>query len=209
MAFVLMLALHHTAWAQGIVYGYPQQPIYYSAGVADYETNVDINGDGTPDFTIISTSSYDADIAPLGSNSIIAIPEIAPDVGYFVAALSNGVSIGSSLEPIPGAQWYSQTTDQFGRAAIGSQAQFGGQPVVIGYFAGKPSAYVGFDLVDSGVNYYGWMQLSNPLNLVYGQVVDWAYESKPDTPIFAGEVPEPSMLALLTLGALFALFRRR
>jgi hypothetical protein len=68
---------------------------------------------------------------------------------------------------------------------------------------------VGFDLVDDGLNYYGWIQLSNPLNIIAGQAVDWAYESAPNTPIIAGAVPEPSTLAFLSLGGLLILASRR
>ncbi len=194
--------------AQGIIYGSPQQPINYSAGFVDSETFIDVNGDGTPDFDIISTSGFSASIAPLGNNSLIAIPETSPDVGSFVAALNQGTSIGSSLDPIPNAQWYNNQTDGLGSAAIGAQALFDNQLVVLGFFAGQPSAYVGFDLVANGNNYYGWMQLSNPLALVNGQVEDWAYESDANTPIQAGAVPEPSTLALLAVGGAALLLRK-
>lgn len=63
-----------TAKSQGVIYAQPSQPIYYAAGVLDNTVDIDVNGDGIPDFAIISTSSYTADIAPLGNNSIIAVP---------------------------------------------------------------------------------------------------------------------------------------
>ncbi len=56
---------------------------------------------------------------------------------------------------------------------------------------------------------YGWVRLSidsmtNPEvpNLIHlgPLVVDWAYETRPDTPILAGVVPEPSSWALLLAG---------
>jgi hypothetical protein len=204
-----MFAACQPASAQGIIYGSPQQPTYYSAGVVDSETDIDINNDGVPDFAIISTSGFSAEIAPLGSNSIVAIPEPSPDLGYFAAALSNGTTVDSSLTPVLNAEWYNRTTDEFGSVVIGSQAGIDNQLVVLGYFAGLPSAYVGFDLVDDGLNYYGWIQLSNPLNIIAGQAVDWAYESAPNTPIIAGAVPEPSTLAFLSLGGLLILASRR
>jgi len=33
--------------------------------------------------------------------------------------------------------------------------------------------------------------------------LDYAYQTSPNTPIFAGEVPEPSTLALLALSGVF------
>jgi hypothetical protein len=64
------------------------------------------------------------------------------------------------------------------------------------------NGYIGFDLVQDGNNYYGWMQIQSSLGLdlgLYGSVTAWAYETSPNTPIFAGEVPEPSTVALLAL----------
>lgn len=207
IALVFLAMSRGITESQGVIYSSPSQPINYSAGLLDSQTYIDVNGDGVPDFSVISTSGFTASIAPLGGNSIAAIPEPPPDLGFFVAAFNQGETIGSSLTPI--MQWYNNQTDQFGSAAIGAQALFGQQLVVLGYFAEKSSAYVGFDLVVNGNNYYGWMQLSNPLPLVNGQVLDWAYESSPNTAIAAGAVPEPSTLALLALSGVVAGILRR
>ena len=89
-------------------------------------------------------------------------------------------------------------------------AGFDQQVVISGYFTGLPSAYIGFDLVENGNNYYGWIQVSNPLEALYGNVVDWACETTPNTPIMVGAVPEPSTYALLLAGGgIFALWSRR
>ena len=199
----LMLVSGATAMAQGIIHVTPQQPIYY--GPNQFQTSIDINGDGVPDFTLFGpapgTSVDNVVLAPLGDNSVIAIPEPPPDLGYLVAALNQGTSIGSSLDPILGAQWYNNQTDQFGYALIGAMATIDNQISVIGYFAGQPSAYAGFDLYYNGANHYGWLQIANPLPVVAGQVVDWAYESSANTPILAGAgVPEPGAAVQLVLG---------
>jgi hypothetical protein len=109
----------------------------------------------------------------------------------------------SSTTPIAPDIWYNNQTDQFGSAIIGAQAGMVGPPD--GYFTGDASGYVGFDLVNNGQNYYGWIQLSNPVPFVAGQVVDWACESIPNTPIEAGAVPEPGTNALLFSGGLAGL----
>ena len=200
LALVFVAGALLAARGQGIIYSSPQSPINYSAGFLDSQTTIDINGDGVPDFAIISTSGFTASIAPLDNNSILAIPEPPPDLGYFVAGLNQGTIIGSSLDPLLNAEWYNNQTDQFASAWIGAQAAFGQQLVVRGDFIGKPSAYVGFNLVLGGMNHYGWMQLANPLPIVNGQVIDWAYQSSPNTSIPAGAVPEPSSWALFLLG---------
>ena len=203
-----MLIASETARSQGIVYVTPQTQIFYSDGV--FQTlnfNIDINGDGTPDFILSSlpgsssTGVFTAIFTPLGNNSVVAIPEPPPDLGYLVAAVNQETSIGSSLTPILNAQWYNNQTDQFGYATIGAEALIDQQLSVIGNFAGLSSAYIGFDLVDNGNNYYGWIQVSNPLNDVYGDIVDWAYQSSPNTSIIVGAVPEPSAFALLAIGS--------
>ena len=211
-----MLAASETARTQGIVHVVPQQHVFYSDGVFQpLNFDIDINGDGTPDFTLSSlpgggsTGVFTAIISPLGNNSVVAIPEPPPDLGYLLAAVNQGTSIGSSLTSIFNAQWYNNQTDQFGNAAIGAEALIDNQLSVIGNFAGLSSAYIGFNLVDNGNNYYGWMQVSNPLNDVYGDIVDWGYESSPNTPIEAGAVPEPSTWGLLMLGAILFFVKRK
>jgi len=199
-----LVALAGLVRGQGtIVYMQPNQPIYY--GPVAFQTGIDVNGDGTPDFTLFGpapeTSVDNVVLAPLGSNRLIAIPEPPPDTGYLVAALNQGALIGPSLAGVPGAEWYSNQTDQYGHALIGAMAGIDGQISVIGYFAGKPSAYIGFDLYYDGASHYGWMQVENPLAIVAGQVVDWAYQTSPNTPILAGQVPEPPAWTLATFGA--------
>ncbi len=201
----LMLATAFSrALAQGIIYGTPQQPAYYAAGII-VSYNLDVNGDGNPDFVLISEAG-DVLIQPLGNNSLITIPELPPDLGYFVAALPSGFTVGSSLDPI--YQWYYPNTDQFGTAAIGAQEGIDNQIYTLGYFTGQ-TAYSGFDLYYDGANHYGWMQIANPYGFVAGQVVDWAYESDPNTPIEAGEVPEPETWMLTVIGGLTLTLVRR
>jgi hypothetical protein len=204
IGFALMLTVGSLAFGQGIVYVSPQQPVYYSGIVPDtLDFPIDINGDGIADFILESRVDESCVLIPLGNNSLIGNPEPPPDLGYLVAALDSGTSIGPILALIPNAQWYNNQTDQFGNASIGGMAGFDQQIVIIGNFTGLPSAYIGFDLLESGNNYYGWIQVSNPLQFLYGNFVDWAYQSTPNIPISAGAVPEPSTWILLTIGTAF------
>jgi len=202
---LMLITAFSRASAQGIIYGTPQPPAYYAAGII-VSYNLDVNGDGIADFVLISEADSVL-IQPLSSNSLITIPEPPPDLGCLIAALPSGFTVGSSLDPI--YQWYYPNTDQFGMAGIGAQESIDNQVYTIGYFTGLPSAYIGFDLNTGGTNYYGWMQIANPASVVAGQVVDWAYESSPNTSILAGAVPEPSTWALLTAGAALMLCRRK
>lgn len=183
-----------TAWSQ-IVHVVPPSPITYSAGLIDAEFDIDVNGDGLPDFAVISTSGFSASIGPLGNNRIIAVPEPPPDLGSFVASLKSGTSIGTALVGPANAEWFGNQTDQFGAAAIGAQAGFDNQLSVLGYFAGVPSSYVGFDLYFAGADHYGWLQISNPSEIVAGQIVDWAYETQQGVQIVAGATSSESFIS--------------
>jgi hypothetical protein len=74
--------------------------------------------------------------------------------------------------------------------------------------------YIGLSTVIDGETHYGWVQIqleaddsSSPITGLH--VVDFAYESTPDTPITIGAVPAPGTLALLALGAAAGSRRKR
>ena len=198
---LLLVATTETGSGQGIIYGTPSQPIGYNP-VNNVSFDIDVNGDGTVDYTVISQFGQVL-LQPHWDNRIITIPASPPDLGYLVAALPTGFSIGSSLDPV--YAWYDRNTDAFGTAVIGVQMDVG----AISYFLGQ-TAFVGLDLVYGGEDHYGWMRIDNPLQIVAGQIVDWAYQTRPNTPILAGAVPEPSAEALIILaGGLILLGRKR
>jgi hypothetical protein len=79
-----------------------------------------------------------------------------------------------------------------------------------GYFTGVESAYIGLQFQDAGQT-YGWARAGAPvIGINGGWVYDYAYETTPNTPIFAGQraVPEPSAWPLLILGAAMFIARR-
>jgi hypothetical protein len=202
-SFALILAgMTPRVLAQGIIYYSPQPPPNYVAGFPR-SYDLDVNGDGVADFKLISTADS-ALIAPLGSNSIVAWPEPPPDYGYLVPALPAGYTIGSSLDPV--FAWYDRNTDQFGAVGIGAQEDIGS----ISFYL-NTTAFDGIDLYYDGADHYGWMRIANPLGVVAGQIVDWAYETSPNTPILTGAgVPEPNTAVLLFVsGAAFWFLRKR
>jgi hypothetical protein len=187
------------ASAQGtIVHVVPPQPIPYS----DYpfSQDIDLNGDGVPDFNLSSWNSRDIDLAPLNNNAIISVPEPPGDLGALIYAFNQGTPISSSLDPV--LVWWG--SDGNSPPTIVSASNIGS----IGYFQGQTDAYAGIRLDVAGNLYYGWMHIQN-FGGNWGQISDWAYETSPNTPILAGAVPEPSSAALLAVGMLSLRLLRR
>lgn len=142
-------------------------------------------------------------VVQASSTSAIIGQEPFPNNGWAVPLLA-GTEIG------PNADGYSWFGGGLLTASIGSHTE--GDPfLTIGYFTGVESAYLGFQFQQNSETYYGWVRLGCPaVGLNVGWIYDYAYETTPNTPIFAGAVPELSSWALLAVGS-FAIwfFRRR
>jgi len=193
-----LFALARTAWGQGsIVFTQPTQPMYYSPAGGSY--TIDIDGDGAADYVLLSDISG-AYLAPQGNNGVIWD-------GNNVAAINQGDIISSSPSALnPYYAWF--TTVHGPNVAIGGQAVFDGQYFYSGNFSGK-DAFIGLRFQSGGNIYFGWIEVANNVNIASGQVLGWAYETTPGTPIVAGQVPEPSTVALVILGGGVGLWIKR
>jgi len=196
----LMLAVSAgSVCAQGIVHTVPPQPLYY--GGLPSSQGIDVNNDGTTDFNL-TTSGFGAYLNPLNNNSLLVIPEAPPDIGALIVPLPVGTTISSSSSASP-ILWYDRSAPYAINALIVACADIG----CIGYFQGNTDAYAGVRLDVGGSLYYGWIHIQNG-GLNFGQITDWAYESSSPTPIFAGAVPEPGNVWLLSLGGIVAVVLR-
>lgn len=80
---------------------------------------------------------------------------------------------------------------------------------------GYPGGFVGLRLTIEGRFHYGWLRVEYLLGDITTTdilLLQAAYETRPDTPIRAGAIPEPASLSLLLVGCgllLIALWRRR
>jgi hypothetical protein len=203
--------------AQGnIVYHRPAAPLSPLIG-----QSFDLNGDGQPelrfyDASYLPASYWATDASGVGSARLLVIPNAGVDGGGHLASLSSGFLIGDSLSPF--LLWAAQDTpNAYGDAVVmGSYIPEtpGGGPVPVGLFYGT-TAYMGVQFQIASEWHYGWVRIrggtagvSDDGQQFYlnppGWILDWAYEARPNTPIFAGQVPEPSTCALVGLG-LFAL----
>lgn len=199
VGIVSMFSLIGEIYGQGVVYFTPTTPpTYIAGGGLGQSSDIDITGSGTTDFILTSGANGIASLTANGDNQLLAS-------GGLLAALSYGSLIDSTGS---GNTWSG------GQLTLSVVMGLDGPPVFSegGNFVGLTNAYIGFDKVVNGQNYYGWIQVQASLGLdlgVYGTVTDWAIETTPNTAIFAGEVPEPSTWALLGIGVASILTRRK
>lgn len=202
---VLLLAVG-SACGQGTTHYVDISPdLFMFSAFTRRNVPIDLDQDGTPDFVFRATPSL-FDIYGLGSNHTIAFPNNPPDLTRYAVPLAVGDTISSSLQPqYVWAESYGDPNSSFSSGIVFN----GGFETIIGTFVNR-RGYVGLEFQSGGNTHYGWIQLD--CEFFYnngGYVLDYAYETRPNTPIFAGAVPEPSAWALLSAGGiLFGLLGR-
>jgi len=167
--------------------------------------NVDMDLDGTADFQINSDGSHFA-IYATGIAEVFALRSPPPDLGGYAARLSAGQAI-SSLTPVP-YEWL-QTINVFGQP-IGATLLYSNTAGQLGFWGGQ-FGYLGVRIQKNGDWLYGWIRGGCPLSIVpEGIFYEAALSPSPNAAIFAGQLPEPSTLALFAVGGtLLYLSRRR
>ncbi len=68
---------------------------------------------------------------------------------------------------------------------------------VYGTFANQPAGLLGVKFDMNGTTHYGWVRYqgtdednATTPTVLTGTIIDWAYQDKPDTPIYAGQLPD-------------------
>ena len=192
-----------SGWSQGtIVYSQPSSPIivwYQNGTTATALYPLDVDGDGTTDFTFVSGVSF-LGVRSEGANRIIIRPDPPPNVGGSISPLPAGflIGTGSSLDPL---SWWAGSDGDFDPLGIyfntGTEGDFVGQ-----------LAYMGIEFQRAGNTHYGWALLEvGSFGPVMG-IDSWAWDTRPGASILAGAVPEPSCISLCVLGILLMFTRR-
>jgi hypothetical protein len=155
---------------------------------------LDLDGDGTADFVIDSTMGITTVLQANEENRMLAFPNW--DGGALLDPLLEGLPIGAR-PALPDQFWA-------GRASISACSTIG----CLGPWLGV-RAYAGVEFRIDGAIHYGWIHLENWDWVNVGNVLGWAYETRPGVPILAGAVPEPSTWALMIGGGVLMMWFRR
>lgn len=173
----------------------PQNIAVTSGGGA---VNIDIDGDSTGDFNFELIPS-----TPLPSSTALAAADdavgnallITPAVGFpsfFVDKVSATFSVTSNLS--------------FAASGLMGAYSTGTAGVNPGPWGAPMTGYLGFRLAGGEL---GWMKITINNAQLEATIHEWAWQTTPNTAIHVPDIPEPSAIATLVLGAAGVLARRR
>lgn len=181
-----------------LIYFRPDEPV--QVGLSTWD--LDINDDAVIDL-VFSGSPSEFECFTEGSNLLLGIPPSPPDTGHYLYPLALGYEIGSS--PTAPIEW---GTSPYGCLFASYQEGAGGW-TGIGYWREENAdGYLGVQFDIDGSTHYGWVHVINTYGIT-GEIVEWAYESNPNTGLQAGVIPEPTTLLLLLAGTGLLALRRK
>lgn len=203
LALVLFLSqLAAPAFGQGtIVYQQFEIPTVNGwpvIGLPSNPYNLDVDGNGTTDFVFQSGQTGFA-IFPQTGAAVLAASAGSLDFNSYGQPLTAGQQI-DSLAPVS-ALWDSSVNGSLLTSARNTGA--------IGLFTGQ-IAFLGVQFTRAGQLHYGYLHLDvSFVGANAGNLLDLAWDTRPDAGIIAGVVPEPSTWALLLLGVGVLVWRKR
>ena len=175
--------------------------------------NIDIDGDGTNEFTT-NGSSGEARLIPTMQNRVLARAATLPDLGRSAVDVGRDFTISSSLGG--GLNWSGlnervNASDDGGSSLYmcNGRGPIGEPPVCVTSLSLLENSFVGLEFQIQGETHYGWIEII-PIfdsNQHHTRIAAWAYEDQPNTAILTGAIPEPSP-GLLVILALTGLLRR-
>lgn len=178
-----------------IAYTWANQGMYTAGEPISY--NLDFNHDSIMDLLFESNGMWFDVAAQNDNNRVIA-------GGGDVYALPSGYSIGPGVDP---ELWQ---MDPLGITLNSSATVPPGEVISTGQFL-ETTAFMGVQFTIDELVHYGWVRISNPFPVTGGIIMDFAYETEPGVGILAGAgmIPEPATSALLAVGGLLLVLRRK
>ena len=159
----------------------PSEAAIQYSGIKNQEVNaaqnsfkLDIDGDGSPDFTFNAVCTMSA------SSTICTQTFSAVSASSGQVIKSNGLpaNLGSNYAVSNQRVFAAISVDEL---AIGNTSVYDR-----GYFLDR-QGYLGVSFKLSGNTHYGWIQYKANANASIGTIVDWAYEDTPDVSIKTGD----------------------
>jgi len=187
--------------AQGsIAYFRPAEPLSVSNGM-----RLDLQGDGTPELQFFDGSYWPANYfatsaSGIGSARLLVTPLGPRDAGSYLVGWNSGYAIGAATNDW--LFWAAQDApNAYGSAVVfGSYIPEEGDHLVgVGDFYGN-TGFMGIQFQIASNWHFGWVQIRGGVAglsedgqrfflMPPGWILDWAYETCPNTPIKAGAKP--------------------
>jgi hypothetical protein len=169
---------------------------------------VDVDGNGSTDFTFGYNPGF-VGLRTEAANRVIFSPDPPPNLGGPVASLSHGFRVQSTLESST-FSW--RSSDLLGGFVSPGENAFAS--IVHALSTGSSTdfngrGYIGVEFESTLGTHYGYLDIEAGPGFDGITFYGWAYETQPGAPIFAGQVPEPSVLVLAEIAAVSFLLRRR
>ena len=152
-----------------------------TVGAPNSSISIDLNQDGINDFALQDTrfSQTSFNLASLAVTALHG-DEVAINSGMYANALSFGNKVGFNLE-------FSRNTT-LKMAVHVTSSHIDDTVTSAGPFLDLRNKFLGLKLSSAGQTYYGWARVSTSgTKSISFELIDYAYETTPNTPIKAGQ----------------------
>ncbi len=165
---------------------------------------VDVNQDGTVDFTLESRWVTTLDIPPSFMSYSFGIRPGQDNYVLGSGSTATVLSQGETISPVPigSTNWQHPKYGSVGVCGWSADLRNETWSGWLGPMAGLDEVFVGLRFSAADGDHFGWarVRLNSSDTLRTAQLVDYAYDTRPNAQILAGAVPEPSSVALLAVG---------
>lgn len=192
----------------------PLHPLLAAVGQYDLTfelQDVDFNGDGIPEFQVLSTPGS-VELFISAPTRIFIVSSPPPNIGGIVANLDENLSLSGGSENAI-LRWFGgsiHTVQDLYPTVLEKRVglAISGTDGNTTHFEGV-SGYFGIEFVLSTGTHYGWVRISDSETYgIGGLITQWAYETNPGVPITTG-IPEPSIFSVFGVGFSLLMWRRR